>query len=362
MRNINFRAMGCGMTAMLDAHTPVVDAALANVPAWFERWEQSFSRFRPDSELSQLNRARGWQTISTDLCHVIDTALLAAEWGGGLVVPNLLNALELTGYDESFERLADSTSMQQKNVRVGTLGMARTGYRSAPSQSAKPETGTERDATASVPYDQKNRDSSQARNDSLLADADWREIKLDPRQSKVWLPEGMRLDLGGIAKGWAAQHAAQMLGITAPALVDAGGDIAISGPRIDSEPWVVAVDDPRSPESNEPIELLLLQSGGVATSGRNYRHWMHNGAMQHHIIDPRTGLPAQTDVLSATVVAPSAVMAEIAAKAVLILGSDDGLTWIESNQLLAALLVRDDGTIVHSSRLAHSGHLVEGLL
>ena len=304
MRNINFRAMGCGMAAILDADTPAADAALAQVPAWFEQWEQRFSRFRPNSELSTLNRSHGWQAISVDLCRVIDTALKAAEWSDGLVVPTVLYALEQAGYDESFEKLT----------------------------TRPPE-------TLALPAE------------VTLDLVEWRAIKLDVHQTKVWLPEGARLDLGGTAKGWAAQHASHTLSTIAPALVDAGGDIALSGQRINGEPWAVAVDDPRSSGSNEPIALMMLHGGGVATSGRDYRRWMRNGLLQHHIIDPRTGRPAQSDVLSATVAAPSVVMAEIAAKVVLILGSADGLAWVESNELLATLLVRDDGSIAYSSRM-----------
>jgi len=303
MRKIDFRAMGCSMSAILDTDTPSADSILEHVPTWFEGWEQCFSRFRPGSELSQLNRgqARGWQSISTDLCRVIDTALQAAEWTGGLVVPTMLGALEQAGYTESFDRLV--TSQHETSAALAPLPIH----------------------------------------------TDWHEIKLDLRQGQVFVPEGMRLDLGGIAKGWAAQHAAQTLDTTAPALIDAGGDIAISRARVSNAPWGIAVDDPRG--GNKPLAVLSVLHGGVATSGRDYRRWQRNGAEQHHIIDPRTGQSAKTDVLTATIVAPSAVMAEITAKAVLILGSADGLAWIESNQLLAALVVLDDGSVLSSSRM-----------
>jgi thiamine biosynthesis lipoprotein len=94
----------------------------------------------------------------------------------------------------------------------------------------------------------------------------------------------------------------------------------------------------------------MLSYGGIATSGRDYRRWYKNGVWQHHIIDPRTNRPAQTDVLSATVVASFASLAEMAAKTVLIMGSLDGLRWLEKHPGFAGLVVLDDGTTLHSRR------------
>jgi thiamine biosynthesis lipoprotein len=90
---------------------------------------------------------------------------------------------------------------------------------------------------------------------------------------------------------------------------------------------------------------------GVATSGRNYRRWQRGGAWKHHIIDPRTGEPAETDVLSATVIAPTVLEAEVAAKVVLILGSREGLAWLGAKPNYAGLVVLEDGQIVRGPRI-----------
>jgi thiamine biosynthesis lipoprotein len=164
----------------------------------------------------------------------------------------------------------------------------------------------------------------------------------------VRLPPGARLDLGGVAKGWAADRAARRLGATGPALVDASGDIAASAPPRGAPGWAIGVADPGDPGGQ--LALLCLARGGVATSGRDYRRWRRAGRWWHHLIDPRTGLPAETDVVSATVVAPTALDAEVAAKVALLLGQRVGLAWLEARPWLAGLLVGPDGRVATSRR------------
>jgi len=96
--------------------------------------------------------------------------------------------------------------------------------------------------------------------------------------------------------------------------------------------------------------MLKLGRCGVATSGRDYRRWQQNGAWQHHIIDPRTGQPAETDVFSATVIAPDVRQAEMATKTALILGSQAGLAWLEAQTSLTGMLVLEDGQVLQDSR------------
>lgn len=154
----------------------------------------------------------------------------------------------------------------------------------------------------------------------------WAAIRRDAATRSIQLPDGVRLDLGGSAKGWTADQAVRRLATVGPALIDAGGDIAVSGPQSDGSPWPIGVADPRM--TDEQIDLLLLARGGVATSGRDYRRWQQNGIWQHHLIDPRTLRPAITDLLSATVIGSSAAACEVAAKAVLLLGSRSGLAGV----------------------------------
>jgi thiamine biosynthesis lipoprotein len=176
------------------------------------------------------------------------------------------------------------------------------------------------------------------------------EVHLDEASRTVCLPTGLRLDFGGIAKGWAADQAARKLSAFGPALVNAGGDIAVSGPQSNGDAWPIGITDPFDPETN--LEVLMIVRGGVATSGKDYRRWQQGGHWQHHIIDPRTGMPAQTDLLTVTVIAPSAVEAEVAAKVALISGSGAGLDWIESDPALAAMFLLEDGQRFYSGRFS----------
>jgi thiamine biosynthesis lipoprotein len=149
-----------------------------------------------------------------------------------------------------------------------------------------------------------------------------------------------------VAKGWAANQAVQRLASAGPALVSAGGDVAVSGPRLNGQPWRIGVEDPSGAEGY--IEMLYIKSGGVATSGKDHRHWQRGGLFQHHIIDPRTRQPAVTDVLAATVIASTVMRAEALSKTVLISGSRLGLALLEDHADAEGMLVLEDGRMLYS--------------
>lgn len=306
MQEQAFCAMGCTMHAIIDADSAQARAELAAVPGWFQDWERQLSRFDQQSELSRFNQAYDDTiAVSRPFMEVLQAALWAAQASGGLVTPTLHDQLVAAGYDRSFELIEREAACAQRAVGAGHIAADTYGS--------------------------------------------WRAIKFDPRARTVSRPAGIRLDFGGIAKGWAADRAARQLGRAAPALMDAGGDIALSGPRADGSPWAIAIEHPFEPGAE--AGLLMLKRGGVATSGRGYRRWQHGDTWRHHILDARTGEPADTDVVNATVVAPSAVEAEVGAKVALILGSEEGIEWLEARPTMAGLLALADGTILISSRM-----------
>ena len=270
-----FRAMNTEVAAWLWSDIGHAAVWLHEVEAFFGEVEAELSRFRPDSGLSRLNAAAGQgpQPVSEMLETVISLALKAAEESDGLFDPTVLHALRRAGYDRSFELLADDA-----------------GRPIAP--------GDEGDTTIN-----------------------WRAVELNPILGTVTLPAGLGLDLGGIAKGWAVDRAAEMLGAWGAAMVDAGGDIRVSE-AAGGEPWPIGIQHPFDPARD--LGVIALDGGAVVTSTVGRRQWQRDQQTMHHLIDPRTGQPSQSDLHTVTVLAPTAASAEVAAKVALILGSDRG--------------------------------------
>ena len=279
LQRLAFRAMGTRVEALLDAPpSTAVRLALARVRAEFERLELIFSRFRPDSELSRLNET-GSIEAGRDLRAVVELALHARERTAGRFDPTLHDAVVAAGYDRTFDELDENA---------------------APRPASDP--GIARDVTLTG-----------------------RRIDLGP---------GVRLDLGGIVKGYAADRCAQQLAALGPCLVNAGGDLAVSGARSEG-PWPVAVDVPNA-------RLTLgVASGGLATSGRDRRRWRQRGEERHHLIDPATCRPAEGGPVTVTVAARTATDAEVAAKSIFLAGERAE----REAELLGtpAVIVRKDG-------------------
>jgi thiamine biosynthesis lipoprotein len=169
----------------------------------------------------------------------------------------------------------------------------------------------------------------------------YEKMKLDPKKKSVQLAkEGMQLDLGGIAKGYAADEAIAVLkkqGFTR-ALVAAGGDIAVSGPPPDAEGWKIeieAADD----SDDKPRRTLLLHDAGVSTSGEKEQYVEIDGKRYSHIVDPKTGI-GLIGRQSVTVVAPNGITSDSMTKVVSVLGPDKGLAIVEKVEGTSALMVR----------------------
>lgn len=300
LHRLPFRAMGGEMLAILEGATDSAPSILDKVPGWFEDWEQTLSRFRIDSELSRLNRTFDQPVeVSETLWDVFQYALSAETITNGLVTPTVLDAVLEAGYDQSFEYLP---RLQNKNE-----------------------------------------------NQVLTAVNSLSLVLWDEKAQTICLPYGVHLDFGGVAKGWAAHQTVERLQEYGSVLMNAAGDIAISDSLASGEPWQIGVKNPFVKGTD--FETLKLNRCGVATSGRDRRRWNQNGLLRHHIIDPHTGQPAETNVMTATVVAPTVMEAEAAAKAVLILGGEEGIRWIESDPMLAGIIVLENGHTFYSRRI-----------
>ena len=190
--------------------------------------------------------------------------------------------------------------------------------------------------------------------EATLALVDYRHLHLNDADSTARLSQpGMQLDLGGIAKGYAVDEAAEALerrGVR-EGMVNAGGDLRLLGRHPDGEPWVVGVQHPLTP--SRLFLALSLDEGAVATSGNYLRHRVYDGRRYGHMLHPQNGYPADT-ALSMTAVAPTAMRADALATAALVMGRH-GLAWLRGQPDAEAVMVtrspsRPDRLLVQASR------------
>jgi FAD:protein FMN transferase len=261
-RTHRFPSMGTAVTLTGPAGSHF-DAAARAVEAIFDREDRRFSRFRVDSELSGVNgRAGSWTEVSEPFAELLRLALDGARRSGGLFDPTILPALVAAGYDRDYGEL----------------------LRSEPLVGLPPRPGGR-----------------------------WREVRLDGR--KVKLPDDCGLDFGGVAKGWTCDRAAEEAIRHLPwAMINAGGDLRVAG-VLPAPGMEIRVEDPLA--TSESILRLRLLDGALATSSILDRAW---GEGLHQVIDPRTQLPAVTDVVQATVWAPTCAEAEVGTTWAMLLG------------------------------------------
>jgi FAD:protein FMN transferase len=282
MQSFEFRAMNTGILLAGEGEREAVETGFSLAQKFIEDSEKRFTRFSNQSELAQLNRSAGaWFDVSEDMYAVVSLAVQLYRQTAGLFDPSILEALEQAGYDRSMDeiRLHGPTA-------VTVLPRPKLHY--------------------------------------------FNEVRLDgtPQHWRIALPVEMRIDLGGIAKSWIAEKAALLLSNwTDACAVDAGGDIFFVGLPEGQTAWRVSIEDPL--DAQNELTVLKVAPGAVATSTVTKRRWKQGNQEQHHLIDPRTQQPANTEWLSVTVVADHAAKAEVYAKSLLIGGPQavEQLTW-----------------------------------
>jgi thiamine biosynthesis lipoprotein len=312
METDSFRAMNTEIVLAAEGpSTRRLQEGFRRVRQFVADKEAQFTRFSEASELSGLNRSAGdWFQATPELFEVVRLARDLHEQTGGLFDPAVLPALRAAGYDRSMDQIR--------------------AFGAGPSVNFPGEASLERGLAG---------------------------LMLDPASYHIKLPAGRQIDLGGVAKGWIAERATEVLAAYADACaVNAGGDMFLIGSPSD-EPdhaWRIAVEDPLQPERD--LAVLRVESGAVATSAVTRRRWMQGTQARHHIIDPRTLLPAETDWLSMTVIAPHAPTAEAFAKALLIAGSAQAARLADRYPQITFIGVRNDGALWGSS---HSQEYLE---
>lgn len=261
------------------------------------------SRFRDDSELTRVNvAARDASTAELEvpvgplLAEAIEVALDAAARTDGDVDPTLGTSLVELGYDRTFAQLPDDAPA----VRV-----------------------------------------------SVQRPATWSQLRLDRQAGRLSLPRGVQLDLGATAKALGSDRAARRIHqeLGCGVLVSLGGDIAVAGdPPPDG--WTIRVQDrPGRPEAlpDGPTSTVAIRAGGLATSSTTARRWQRGGSWLHHVLDPRTGMPAPAPWRTVSVAAGSCVDANVATTAAIVRG-EAAVDWLHRIGV-PARLVAQDGTV-----------------
>lgn len=287
--------------------------ALAAAFASYERIEQLTTRFRNAqngselSEVEQINNLAGIApvTVGEDVFYILQQSLYFCSLSEGSFNPLVGPVMDLWGFGTAEQRLPEEKEIQ-----------------------------------------------------ALLPLLDWREIVLDAERKTVYLPRrGMALDLGGVAKGYAADLAAVALrdrGVDR-AIINAGGNIYALGTRPDGRPWRVGIQDPRN--SEEIVGIIEVSDRAVVSSGDYERFFLVDEQRYHHIIDPDSGRPAD-GLWQTTIVSESAMEADILSTAVFVLGVEKGNSLLEERQLGGVLVAEDGGIHVRQSA-AVGVHLVE---
>ena len=234
-------------------------------------WEDRFSRFRAESELSRLNNAQGSPTrVSPQFVVVLDRAIEAYRTTAGRFDPTILPSLMSVGYNRDFAEIASTTHRSEPDFIVPISHAAE-------------------------------------------------RIAIDRIAGTVALPIGCALDFGGIAKGMfvdqLVEHFAGWLG----GCVNAGGDLRVWGQPPDGEHWIIGIENPFNPDREAlQISILRPEAAAIATSAMNRRVWEAGGRKYHHLIEPATGRPLVGPLSSITVLSSDVRTAEIATKSMLV--------------------------------------------
>jgi thiamine biosynthesis lipoprotein ApbE len=282
------RALG-GSLRVIVTRPVSLRTAKAAVDEVVAAMDRAASRFRDDSELSRLNASPERDvTVSPLLAQAIAAALRAAELSGGAVDPTVGSAVRLAGYDTDFAQVpADGDRIRLYAERI----------------------------------------------------PGWRAVRLDRASRTIRVPRGVEIDLGATAKALTSDLAAAAASKAtggAGVLVSLGGDIAVAG-EAPAGGWSIQTSDDSATPIDDAEEAISITSGGIATSSTTVRRWTRGGVLLHHIIDPATGLPADTCWRTVSVVAATCVDANIASTAAIVM-SRSAISWLESGHLPARLV------------------------
>lgn len=297
---------------------PGQENILNKVEEAIKDFNDRFSRFVKGNELDAFNNASsGVIRVSPTLAQIISEAKDYFNKTGGIFDPSIISDLESAGYGESFDKILKPST---------------------------PDEAVFGDLVAANLDDKSGRATPNISRPSLFT-------QLEIRGEKIIKPPGLRLDLGGIGKGYIVDRLTkELLSSCSRFWLSAGGDIIISGRDEGKNDWEIGVQNPYQPLENIFTLSNRGEKLGIATSGIIKRAGIKDGRKWHHLIDPRSGQPVLNDVLSVTLISSSATQADIFAKTVLILGRETGLKFIEQETDSAAIIFPRDKKPIFSRR------------
>lgn len=314
LEKVDFQDVAMGTNVHFVAYTNArvdssqVREAMTQALAEMQRLEALLSEWREDSEVGRINsHPEQWVRVGPETFTVISRGLAAGRASGG-------------AFDITFQAMSELWKF-----------------------------GSAAEAIPRLP--------SKAEIERRRALVDYRTVELDPSSQAVRLPKAHQIGLGGIAKGYIVDRAADVLkkaGVQT-FLVQAGGDLYGAGRKPDGSPWLSGIKDPRGPEAT--FASIELTDHAFSTAGDYARSYVIGKRRYHHIIDPHTGYPA-TASRSVTVWADDAITADAVDDAVFILGPEAGLRLVEATPGVGAVIVDKNNKVWVSQRLQGKVHLM----
>lgn len=305
-----FRAMGTEVSVcFLGVKNDIAQREIDKIKERIIEFEKRFSRFIKDSELSEINNTCGKFQASEEMMDMLKEVMKYHLATKGIFDPTVICALESIGYDRSFDKVI--VDQPEKNEFDAGLHKEK--------------------------FEKRGRLS---------------EMVIDEKDGQVVMPDELRIDLGGMGKGYIADKIAQ--DILSRGFenfwISAGGDIFLSG-KDGGENWRVGVQNPKDLENDLANIDVADRNMAIATSGIMKRRGEKIGLKWHHIIDPQTGLPVENDILAVTIIAPSVLEADVFAKTVLILGKEEGAKLINEKKDVEGLIIDKDLNILLSDNM-----------
>ena len=279
----------------IEAHS-FIDLAVAEIT----RIEKLISSWDPNSQTSEINRNAGIKAVKVDreLFDLIDRSLGISKLTDGAFDISYASMDKIWKFDGSMTKMPTEDEIKSSVSKIG-----------------------------------------------------YKNILMDKENSTVFLVNiGMKIAFGAIGKGYAADKAKKLVmskGVVA-GIINASGDMNTWGKQTNGEPWKVAITNPL--DKNKAFALLPITNGAVVTSGNYEKFVVFNGVRYSHIIDPRTGYPA-TGIISATVFAPKAEMADALATSIFVMGKEIGLNRINQIPNVECIIIDEKGQIITSNNI-----------